>query len=102
MKNVNINISKIKKELRRYASVKRRESNERFFKTGKGEYGENDEFIGVSVPDTRKVAKNFLKVDFAVLRYLLNSKIHEERLLALIILTAEKLFRLMKNIYSCG
>ncbi len=82
-------VDKLKKELRRYASVKRRESNERFFKTGKGEYGENDEFIGVSVPDTRKVAKNFLEVDFAVLRYLLNSKIHEERLLALIILVEQ-------------
>ncbi len=82
-------INKIKKELRKYASVDRKKSNEWFFKTEKGEYGEGDKFIGVSVPDTRKVARHFLLSNFEILKKLLYSKIHEERLLALIILVEQ-------------
>jgi 3-methyladenine DNA glycosylase AlkD len=80
---------KIKKELRKYASVERKKTNEWFFKTGKGEYGEGDIFIGVRVPDIRKVAKRFCDTELNVLEKLLYSKIHEERLLALLILVAQ-------------
>ncbi len=82
-------IKKIKKELRKYASEKRRKSNEWFFKTGKGEYGEGDKFIGVRVPNIRKVAKKFLGINLKVIEKLLYSKIHEERLLALLILVEQ-------------
>jgi 3-methyladenine DNA glycosylase AlkD len=82
-------INKIKKELKKYASVERKKTNEWFFKTGKGEYGEGDVFIGVTVPNTRKVAKQFFDIELSILKELLYSKIHEERLLALLILVEQ-------------
>jgi 3-methyladenine DNA glycosylase AlkD len=59
----------------------------RFFKTGPGEYAEGDRFIGVIVPDTRKVAKKYIDLSFVELEKVIDSPIHEERLCGLIILT---------------
>jgi 3-methyladenine DNA glycosylase AlkD len=60
---------------------------QRFFKTGKGQYGEGDVFIGVFMPDTRKIAKANLQIPFAEIDKLLGSKYHEARLCALMILS---------------
>jgi 3-methyladenine DNA glycosylase AlkD len=60
-----------------------------FFKTGKGDYAEGDVFIGVTVPNLRKIAKNYISITLNDLQKLLQSKINEERLLALIILVQQ-------------
>ncbi|MDG1868937.1 MAG: DNA alkylation repair protein [Candidatus Thioglobus sp.] len=74
-------------ELKILATEDRRKSNEWFFKTNKGEYGYGDIFLGVRMPDIRKVAKKFSpKITLKELTELIQSPIHEVRLCALIIL----------------
>lgn len=82
-------MSAIFKELKKYASASRKKSNEWFFKTGKGQYGEGDRFIGVSNPDARTVVKKFAHVGFPDIQEALNSPIHEERLVGALILVAQ-------------
>ena len=59
----------------------------RFFKTGKGEYGEGDIFFGLTVPSCRKIAKKYENISLKEIEYLLSNKVHEVRLIALFILT---------------
>ena len=58
----------------------------RFFKTGKGQYGEGDKFLGVTVPNIRAVANEFKDVDLEVIKELIHSPWHEMRMCALLIL----------------
>lgn len=61
----------------------------RFFKTGKGEYGEGDKFLGVSVPDVRKVAKNHKNATINELTEMMQSEWHEVRLCSLLIMVEQ-------------
>lgn len=61
----------------------------RFFKTGKGEYGAGDKFIGVRVPATRAIARGFVDLSPGDLNDLLDSEFHEHRFAALVILVAQ-------------
>ena len=76
----------IKKALRKVADKKKAIILARFFKTGKGDYGEGDVFIGVVVPKQRKIAAKFAELPLKEIKELLKSKIHEERFTGLIIL----------------
>lgn len=76
----------IQKELQRYASPAKAKILQGFFKTGPREYGEGDVFIGVQVPAIRQVANEFQDLPLVKIVRLLKSKIHEERLTALLIL----------------
>ena len=78
--------SSIIKELRAYSDDEKKTVLPRFFKTGKGEYGEGDKFLGVVVPNTRKVAKKFKDSSYDVIGMLLESEWHECRLCALLML----------------
>jgi len=82
-------LSNIKKELKNHSSKDKARILQGFFKTGPGEYGEGDIFIGVTVPNTRAVAKKYIDLDLKEVVQLLKSKIHEERLAALLILVAK-------------
>lgn len=82
-----MSFSQIKKELRAVADSAKSEILSRFFKTGKGEYGEGDKFLGVVVPEQRAIAKRHKDLSLIEIEKLLYSKYHEERLTALLILT---------------
>jgi 3-methyladenine DNA glycosylase AlkD len=77
----------VQKDLAAFARLNRVSDYLRFFKTGPGEYGEGDEFIGVRVPDSREVAKTHKDLPLSEIQKLLDSKIHEERFVGLVIMT---------------
>ena len=74
------------KELKKFSSKDKAKVLQGFFKTKKGEYGEGDVFIGITVPNQRKVAKNHKDLKRKDIKLLLESKIHEHRLTGLLIL----------------
>jgi 3-methyladenine DNA glycosylase AlkD len=76
----------IQKQLDTFSNTEKREFLPHFFKTGKGQYGEGDKFLGVMVPEIRKVAKTNKSLVFAEIEKLLNNEYHECRVCALFIL----------------
>jgi 3-methyladenine DNA glycosylase AlkD len=76
----------VRKELKSMADPEKAAILQRFFKTGPSQYGEGDIFIGVMVPQSRRVAKKFNQLPLGEVRTLLYSRVHEERLVALLIL----------------
>jgi len=78
--------NKIEKELRALANPVKALDLARFFKTGQNQYGAGDVFLGIMVPQQRAVAKNNMDATLAEIQTLLNSKIHEFRLTALLVL----------------
>lgn len=79
-------VQNIQRKLQELGSREKAKVLQRFFKTGPGEYGEGDVFVGVKVPELRKLAKEYQKITVKEVKQLLRSAIHEERLLALFIL----------------
>ena len=79
-------LNELKKELNSIANPEKAQILQGFFKTGKGEYGEGDIFLGIIVPEQRKIAKKYSDLTLNALKELLNSEIHEHRLISLFIL----------------
>ena len=75
-----------REKLNAHASPEVAASSARFFKTGPGQYGEGDTFIGVRVPALRKLARECRALPLTEIEALLHSSVHEERLLALLVL----------------
>ncbi len=105
-------LKKIKSELKERACKKHGEILAKFFQTHKGGYGEGDIFLGVRMPEIRKIAKKYNEVSLTLISKLLHSKIHEERMCAVVMLVnkfkkadvkeQEKIYKLyLKSIKKC-
>jgi len=81
-----LTLPELKKEIQDLASPERAEHSLRFFKTGPGEYGEGDQFLGLTVPAQRKLARRYKMLPLSDVEKLLKSPYHEERLTALFIM----------------
>ncbi len=82
-------LQKFRAELKALGSPEGAKTAQWFFKTGPGQYGEGDIFLGIKVPVLRTACKKALDLSFVDLQILLDSALHEERLAALIILCAQ-------------
>ena len=76
----------ITKRLRKMGNKEQAAISQRFFKTGPGEYGEGDIFLGIKVPVLRKLAKEYQDLSIMAVKTMLGSKYHEQRLLSLLIM----------------
>ena len=81
-----MSLTTFKQQLKKAGNKKTAETLQWFFKTGKGEYGEGDKFLGIKVPQIREIAKANKDLTFEEIQKALKSKFHEERLCALLIL----------------
>jgi len=98
-----VSLKEVKAHMQELSNPEIAEHSLRFFKTGPGEYGEGDIFLGIRVPVTREVARKFRELPLGRVLKLVKSKYHEERQLALFMLVA--LFKKgddkeKKNIYE--
>src|ERR1017187_9220312 len=84
-----MSLTEIKKEIKKNANPQKAELLQRFFKTGPGQYGEGDIFLGIMVPVQRSIAKKYKALPLKDLKELLFSDKHEERLIALLILVEQ-------------
>ena len=83
----------VKEELAQFASDEKAQASLRYFKTGPGEYGQGDVFIGLKMGEQRKIAKKHRELVFDEIQKLLDSPIHEHRMTGLLIL----LYRYKQN-----
>jgi 3-methyladenine DNA glycosylase AlkD len=81
-----MSVREIRARLRKLGDKERAKNSRWFFKTGPGEYGKGDRFLGIKVPELRKLAKEYQAIPLTEVTDILQSPIHEERLLALLIL----------------
>lgn len=97
-----MSIQSLKKEIQSKANPLKAKLLAGFFKTGKGEYGEGDIFLGLTVPESRKLAIKYKNLSLDKVEELLKSKYHEERLIALLLLVYnyEKYSEKRKEVYN--
>lgn len=81
--------TELKKELNRAANKKQAANLQRFFKTNPGQYGAGDVFLGIMVPRQRQLAKKYIDLKLSAIKPFLDSRIHEFRLVGLLILVAQ-------------
>jgi len=81
--------ARLLRDIRKVSTRARATVSQRFFKTGPGEYGEGDRFLGTTVPDLRRLSVKYEAMPLRDLSSLLKSRWHEERLLALLILVRQ-------------
>ena len=84
-----VKLGRLKKELLKAKDNKKAKFLAGFFKTGKGQYAEGDLFLGLTVPRQREIAKKYPDLSLSQIQQLLNSKYHEFRLCALLILISK-------------
>ncbi len=82
-------LTSLKKELAEKASPKKALASAWFFKTGKGQYGEGDKFLGLTVPEQRAIGKRYQHLSLTDIERLLESRYHEHRFTALEILVMQ-------------
>lgn len=93
------------RELRLLANPQKAENLTRFFKCGEGEYGEGDKFLGIIVPEQRKIVRKYCsEISLAEIEKLMGSQFHEHRLTGLL-MSVEKFAKankkLQKEIFDC-
>ncbi len=86
---MNAQVKQIMSKLQKLSNSGIAAHSQRFFKTGKGEYGEGDRFLGIRVPTIRKCVRKYRAISLQNTLKLLKSPFHEARLLALLILVAK-------------
>jgi 3-methyladenine DNA glycosylase AlkD len=91
----NLNMSDLYHELNKLRNLLKAKEYARFFKTGKGEYGEGDKFLGITVPEIRKACKDYPVESLPEIRKMLQNEFHEIRFAALICLV--KLYETVKR-----
>lgn len=79
----------VQKDLRTFADPDKAQFLQRFFKTGKGQYAENDLFLGITVPQTRTIVKKYKELPINEIVKLLRSHYHEDRLCAVLIMVEQ-------------
>lgn len=79
-------LAALSRQAKKNADISKAKILQGFFKTGEGEYGHGDVFLGLTVPVSRRIASDFRTLSFIDIAKLLRSKLHEERLIGLLIL----------------
>ena len=85
----NPSLKSLTKDIKKLADPKRATSSQWFFKTGKGQYGYGDQFVGLNSATQRLLAKKYSHLGFREIETLLKSKIHEERQIGFLILVIQ-------------
>lgn len=81
-----MNLKELRKRIKVESNEQQAKSLQWFFKTGAGDYGEGDVFVGIKMPVQRIIAKQFIDIKYGEIKELVTSKIHEERMIGFLIL----------------